>query len=86
MATRLWTRHGSATPAGRTRLRRLVAAYGPGRDVTALLRAMFLEPAFRADRSSLVASPVEYVVGVFRALNVAVPAATAGPAGRCWAR
>ena len=45
-------------------LQRLVAAYGPGRDVTALLRALFLDPAFRADPSSLVEQPVECVVGV----------------------
>jgi len=79
VAARLWSRHGSAALPPDT-LRRLVAAYGPGRDVTALLRAMFLEPAFRADRSSLVASPVEYVAGVFRALDVAVP--RDGRAGR----
>jgi uncharacterized protein (DUF1800 family) len=79
VATRLWSRHGSATLPADT-LRRLVAAYGPGRDVTALLRAMFLDPAFRADRSSLVASPVEYAVGVFRALQVPVP--RDGRAGR----
>ena len=72
VATRLWARHGSATLRPDT-LQRLVAAYGPGRDVTALLRALFLDPAFRADTSSLVAAPVEYVVGVFRALHVPVP-------------
>ena len=72
VATRLWARLGSATLPADT-LQRLVAAYGSGRDVTALLRALFLDPAFRADRSSLVASPVEYVVGVFRALHVPVP-------------
>ena len=72
VATRLWARHGSATMRPDT-LQRLVAAYGPGRDVTALLRALFLDPAFRADTSSLVASPVECVVGVFRALHVPVP-------------
>jgi uncharacterized protein (DUF1800 family) len=72
VATRLWARHGSATLRPDT-LQRLVAAYGPGRDVTALLRALFLDPAFRADTASLVASPVEYVVGVFRALHVPVP-------------
>jgi uncharacterized protein (DUF1800 family) len=79
VATRLWARHGSATLPADT-LRRLVAAYGPGRDVTALLRALFLDPAFRADRSSLVASPVEYVVGVHRSLGVPVP--RDGRAGR----
>jgi uncharacterized protein (DUF1800 family) len=79
VATRLWARHGSAT-LPRDTLTRLVAAYGPGRDVTALLRAMFLDPAFRADEPSLVASPVEYVVGVHRALRVPVP--REGKAGR----
>jgi uncharacterized protein (DUF1800 family) len=79
VATRLWARHGSATLPADT-LARLVAAYGPDRDVTALLRALFLDPAFRADRSSLVASPVEYVVGVHRALGLTVP--REGKAGR----
>ncbi|HEY6746189.1 MAG TPA: DUF1800 domain-containing protein [Mycobacteriales bacterium] len=79
VATRLWARHGSATLPAATRTR-LLAAYGPGRDVTALLRAMFLDPGFRADRSSLVASPVEYVVGVHRALGLTVP--REGRAGR----
>ena len=79
VATRLWARHGSAALPAAT-LDRLLAAYGPGRDVTALLRAMFLDPAFRADRSSLVASPVEYVVGVHRALRLPVP--RDGKAGR----
>ena len=55
MAGRLWARHGSNTLPADT-LDRLVAAYGPGRDVTALLRALFLDPAFRSDRSSLVAA------------------------------
>jgi uncharacterized protein (DUF1800 family) len=72
VATRLWARHGSSVLPADT-LTRLVAAYGPGRNVTALLRALFLDPAFRADKSSLVASPVEYVVGVHRALGLAVP-------------
>jgi uncharacterized protein (DUF1800 family) len=72
VATRLWARHGAATLPAAT-LYRLIAAYGPERDVTALLRAMFLDPAFRADRPSLVASPVEYVVGVHRALKLTVP-------------
>lgn len=72
VATRLWSRLGSSTLPPDT-LKRLVSAYGPGRDVTALLRAIFLDPAFRADRASLVATPVEYVVGVHRALRLEVP-------------
>ena len=39
-----------ATPIPADTLDRLVAAYGPGRDVTALLRALFTDPAFRGHR------------------------------------
>lgn len=72
VATRLWSRFGSTALPADTLLR-LVRAYGPGRDVTALLKALFLDPAFRADRASLVATPIEYVVGVHRALRLPVP-------------
>ncbi len=46
-----------------------VAAYGPGRDVTALLRALLTGPAFAAARGTTVASPVEWLVGALRALR-----------------
>lgn len=79
VATRLWARHGGTTLPADT-LHRLLTAYGPGRDMTALLRALLLDPAFRTDRASLVATPVEYVVGVHRALRLPVP--REGKAGR----
>jgi uncharacterized protein (DUF1800 family) len=75
VATRLWTWY--ATPGGPppAALDRLVAAYGPRRDVTALLRALVTDPAFRAPaaRRALVATPVEYVVGTYRSLGLRVP-------------
>jgi uncharacterized protein (DUF1800 family) len=73
---RLWERHGGLQPPDAGTLDRLVAAYGPGRDVGATLRAMFLDPAFRgpAARFALVKSPVEWLVGARRALGASVPA------------
>ncbi|MGB9376823.1 MAG: DUF1800 domain-containing protein [Mycobacteriales bacterium] len=72
VATRLWTR--LATPSGPPEdvMTRLVSAYGPGRNVSALVRAILLDPAFRStsERGALVKQPVEYVVGVLRALRL----------------
>lgn len=50
----------------------LVAAYGPGLDITSALRAVFLHPHFRASqsRTGLVKQPVEYLVGAARALKL----------------
>ncbi|HVA73185.1 MAG TPA: DUF1800 domain-containing protein [Acidimicrobiales bacterium] len=54
----------------------LVSAYGPGLDITAALRAMFLHPQFRSAqaRTGLVKQPVEYLAGVARALKLGVTA------------
>ena len=67
---RLWFRLVSATPPDATALERLVAAYGNGRDVRALLIAVTREAAFRDEASSLVKQPVEWAVGLMRALGV----------------
>ena len=75
VATRLWRRHGAPGDPPPATLDRLVAAYGPGRDVTALLRALLTDPDFRAPatRRALVAAPVEYVAGTYRSLGLRVP-------------
>jgi uncharacterized protein (DUF1800 family) len=75
VAGRLWRRHGAPGDPPPQTLDRLVAAYGPERDVTALLRALLTDPEFRAPaaRSALVAAPVEYVVGSYRSLGLRVP-------------
>ncbi|AXK36034.1 DUF1800 domain-containing protein [Streptomyces armeniacus] len=51
-------------------LDRITAAYGARRDVTAMVRAMFTDPAFADPDSVLVKQPVEYVVGSLRVLGL----------------
>ena len=68
---RLWFRLASPTPPDAATAARLLAAYGPGRDVHALVRALLLDPAFRAARYTLVAEPIVYAVTALRALRIA---------------
>lgn len=80
VATRLWYRLVSTTPPPGDALDRLVAAYGPGRDVRALLFALASEPAFTDPAQAMVKQPVEWLVGLLRALAMrpsALPAARA---------
>ncbi|AHH95335.1 DUF1800 domain-containing protein [Kutzneria viridogrisea] len=70
IASRLWFRLVSSDPVPADALNRLVAGYGPGRDVTGLLRALVAEPAFRDPGTALVKQPVEWAVGLMRALDV----------------
>ncbi|MBA3529482.1 MAG: DUF1800 domain-containing protein, partial [Propionibacteriaceae bacterium] len=70
VASRLWFRLVSATPPSPAALARLTAAYGPGRNITSLLRAITREPAFTHTATSIVKQPVEWTVGLMRALNV----------------
>ena len=78
--TSLWQRFASPDPPPADAMTRLLAAYGPRRDIRALIRAMLLDPVFRSAgvRNSLVKQPVEYVVGTLRALHVAPTPAVAG--------
>jgi uncharacterized protein (DUF1800 family) len=78
VAGRIWRRFVSDTPPDPATLDGLVAAYGPARDTTALLRAAVSTPAFRDPASVLVREPVEWLVGALRALRLPaskVPAA-----------
>ena len=59
-----------ATPAPADTLARLTAAYGAGRDVTALLGALFADPAFAGAAGQLVKQPVEWAVGAMRQLGI----------------
>jgi uncharacterized protein (DUF1800 family) len=70
LAGRVWTRFVSDTPPDPASLDALVAAYGPGHDVTALVRAAVTSPAFRDPASVLVRQPVEWLVGALRALRL----------------
>jgi uncharacterized protein (DUF1800 family) len=70
IAQRLWLRMVSSAPPGDDVLARLVAAYGPNRDIRGLLRALAAEPAFRDGASTIVKQPVEWVTGVMRAFRL----------------
>ncbi|OLE21897.1 MAG: hypothetical protein AUG49_20820 [Catenulispora sp. 13_1_20CM_3_70_7] len=74
ITARIWNRFGMPGQIPADISARLQAAYGANRDVTALLRALFLDPAFRGPqaRYALVKQPVEYVVGVLRALRIKI--------------
>jgi uncharacterized protein (DUF1800 family) len=67
---RLWFRLVSATPPDAATVARLSTAYGVNRDVRSLLMAMVAEAAFKDPASSLVKQPVEWAVGLLRALRI----------------
>jgi uncharacterized protein (DUF1800 family) len=67
---RLWSRLVCATAPEPAVLDRLVEAYGPGRDIRATLRAIATDPAFTDSTQVLVKQPVEWAVGLMRALRV----------------
>ncbi|WP_130344501.1 DUF1800 domain-containing protein [Herbihabitans rhizosphaerae] len=70
VAERLWFRLVSGTPPARDVVDRLTAAYGPNRDVRAMVDAITREPAFRDSANTLVKEPVLWAVGLMRALRV----------------
>src|SRR5262245_38150942 len=70
LANRLWFRFASGDPIPAATADRLTAAYRPGRDVGALVRAMFTDEAFPATRAQLVKQPIEWVVGALRQLAI----------------
>lgn len=75
VAGRLWRQVASDDPASPPVLERLVAAYGPNRDLRALTRAVLTDDEFtsgRAAPNSKVNTPAEWLVGVIRALRVPV--------------
>jgi uncharacterized protein (DUF1800 family) len=72
VVTRLWRQFVSDGAPDTATVDRLVAAYGSGRDLAALLRAIFTDPSFGAAQGSIVVSPVEWLVGAARALAVPV--------------
>ncbi|MFD3399694.1 DUF1800 family protein [Kribbella sp. NPDC058693] len=67
---RLWFRLVSATPPDAATVARLTTAYGVNRDIRSLLTAMVGEAAFKDPASSLVKEPVEWAVGLLRALKL----------------
>ena len=86
LAARMWYRFASGDPVPPDTLARLAGAYRPARDVTALARAVFTDPAFPGTARGLVKAPVQWLVGALRQLGVRpsalpVPVARALPAG-----
>jgi uncharacterized protein (DUF1800 family) len=67
---RLWFRLVSPTPPSEAALERLLDAYGKQRDIESVLKAIIAEPAFRDSASALVKQPVEWAVGMMRALGI----------------
>jgi uncharacterized protein (DUF1800 family) len=70
VTARLWFRYASGEPVPAETHQRLVDAYRPARNVTAVLRALFSDPAFPATRGQLVKQPVEWAVGAMRQLGI----------------
>jgi uncharacterized protein (DUF1800 family) len=68
--SRVWARLVGPLPLTTAVDDRLVAAYGPSGDITALLRAILAEEAFRDREAGLVKQPVEWLAGLMRALAV----------------
>ena len=72
VAGRLWQQLASDTPPSPQALDRLVTAYRPGRNLRALTRAILTDDEFVSSRAAIVNTPVEWLVGVIRALRVPV--------------
>ena len=70
VASRLWQQLASDTPPKPETLQRLVNAYGPGRDLKALTRAVLTDPEFAT--GAAVNGPVEWLVGVVRTLGASI--------------
>jgi len=72
VAGRLWQQLASDEPPSPQALDRLVAAYGPGRNLRALTRAILTDSEFTGGRAAVVNTPIEWLVGVMRALRVPI--------------
>lgn len=72
VASRMWSQLVSANPPSAGTLNQLVSAYGPRRDLSALLAAMLTTSDFTAAQGTIVVSPVEWLIGAVRALKLPV--------------
>jgi uncharacterized protein (DUF1800 family) len=70
VAGRLWQQLASDAGASPEALGRTVTAYGPNRDLKALTMSILTDPEFLGSNATVVNTPVEWLVGVIRALNV----------------
>ncbi|TSD94439.1 DUF1800 domain-containing protein [Skermania sp. ID1734] len=72
VAGSLWQRLVSDTPPSPEALSRLLAAYGPNRNLAALTTAVLTDPDVQAGRTSIVLGPVDWLVGAVRGLQVPI--------------
>ena len=72
VAGRLWQQLASDEPPSPQTIDRLVSAYGPGRNLRALTRAILTDNEFTGSRAAVVNTQIEWLVGVMRALRVPV--------------
>jgi uncharacterized protein (DUF1800 family) len=70
VAGRLWQQLASDDPPSPRALDRIVSAYGPGRNLRALTKAILTDDEFTGSRATVVNTPTEWLVGVIRALRV----------------
>jgi uncharacterized protein (DUF1800 family) len=72
VAAKLWQQLASDNPPSAAVLDRIVAAYGKGRDLKALTKAILMDPEFSTSAGTVVNTPVEWMIGVLRALKVPI--------------
>ena len=72
VAGRLWQQLASDDPPSAQALDRVVSAYGPGRNLRALTKAILTDEEFTGSRAAVVNTPTEWLVGVIRALRVPI--------------
>ncbi|BBX47800.1 DUF1800 domain-containing protein [Mycobacterium cookii] len=72
VAGRLWRQLASDNPPSPQAMDRLITAYGPGRDLRALTRAILTDDEFVNSRAAIVNTPIEWLVGVVRTLKVSL--------------
>jgi uncharacterized protein (DUF1800 family) len=72
VAGRLWQQLASDDPPSPQALDRLLAAYGPGRNLRALTKAILTDGEFANGRATVVNTPAEWLIGVIRTLRVPV--------------
>ncbi|PQP41632.1 DUF1800 domain-containing protein [Mycolicibacterium austroafricanum] len=69
VASKMWQQLASDKPPSDETLQRLVEAYGPKHSLSALTTAILTDPDFVEKSSSLVSSPVDWLIGVLRAVK-----------------
>ncbi|WP_235733191.1 DUF1800 domain-containing protein [Mycolicibacterium neoaurum] len=70
VTSKLWRLLAADDNPSRATSDRLVAAYGPGRNLKALTKAIFSDPEFYDAAGTAVVTPVDWLIGMLRSLSV----------------